>query len=107
MAAIRCGQAPSTAFHALDAMSSVWDPYQQEGTVFGSIGKQQLNALRIWWPDGDLGPLETKLSALDTAVEAIVSESSRVSAVRDTLLPKLLSGELKVRDAESLVEEAV
>ena len=27
--------------------------------------------------------------------------------LRDALLPKLLSGELRVRDAESLVEEAV
>jgi type I restriction enzyme S subunit len=34
-------------------------------------------------------------------------ESVRLTQLRDTLLPKLLSGELRVRDAESLVEEAV
>lgn len=34
-------------------------------------------------------------------------ESLHLASLRDALLPKLLSGELRVRDAESLVEEAV
>lgn len=34
-------------------------------------------------------------------------ESSALATLRDTLLPKLLSGVLRVRDAEPLVEEAV
>lgn len=34
-------------------------------------------------------------------------ESQLLAQLRDTLLPKLLSGELRVRDAESLVEDAV
>ncbi len=34
-------------------------------------------------------------------------ENQRLAALRDALLPKLLSGELRVRDAESLVGEAV
>jgi type I restriction enzyme S subunit len=35
------------------------------------------------------------------------NESDTLMTLRDTLLPKLLSGELRVRDVESLVEEAV
>ena len=34
-------------------------------------------------------------------------ESVSLATLRDTLLPKLLSGELRVRDIESLVEDAV
>jgi type I restriction enzyme S subunit len=34
-------------------------------------------------------------------------ESVRLASLRDALLPKLLSGELRVRDAERLVEDAV
>jgi len=38
---------------------------------------------------------------------ALKQESSNLEAVRDALLPKLLSGELRVRDAELAVSEAV
>jgi hypothetical protein len=34
-------------------------------------------------------------------------ESVLLQTLRDALLPKLLSGELRVRDAETLVEDAV
>jgi type I restriction enzyme S subunit len=36
-----------------------------------------------------------------------VEESATLAALRDLLLPKLLSGELRVRDAERAVAEAV
>ena len=35
-----------------------------------------------------------------------LQESKNLKAIRDTLLPKLISGELKIPDAESFVEEA-
>jgi len=41
------------------------------------------------------------------SMRAAVNESLILAALRDTLLPKLLSGELRVRDAEGLVEDAV
>jgi len=34
-------------------------------------------------------------------------ESRTLAALRDTLLPKLISGDLRVQDAEGLVERAV
>jgi type I restriction enzyme S subunit len=37
--------------------------------------------------------------------EEMVEESSTLAALRDTLLPKLISGELRVKDAERAVEE--
>jgi type I restriction enzyme S subunit len=39
--------------------------------------------------------------------EANLQESSRLAALRDTLLPKLLSGEVRVPEAEQAVEEAI
>ena len=35
------------------------------------------------------------------------AESSILAALRDTLLPKLISGELRVRNAEAFIEAAV
>jgi len=34
-----------------------------------------------------------------------ICESRTLAAIRDTLLPKLLSGKIRVKDAEKLVKE--
>ena len=39
-------------------------------------------------------------------IKALRAENMTISELRDTLLPKLTSGELKVSDAENLIEEA-
>ena len=39
--------------------------------------------------------------------QAVQHESKALTRLRDVLLPRLLSGELRVRDAEALVEGAV
>ncbi len=38
-------------------------------------------------------------------MQSLGSQSESLAAIRDTLLPKLLSGEVRVRDAEHIVEE--
>ena len=53
---------------------------------------------------------EATRSALRKAValgEALRHETPIIASLRDALLPKLMSGELRVRDAEHLVEDAV
>jgi type I restriction enzyme S subunit len=42
-------------------------------------------------------------SDLFARVDAITRESRTLAALRDTLLPKLISGELRVKDAERFV----
>jgi type I restriction enzyme S subunit len=39
-------------------------------------------------------------------IEANVQNSFALARIRDTLLPKLISGELRIPDAERLLEEA-
>ncbi len=46
------------------------------------------------------------LGALDDKIAANERETKALATLRDTLLPKLMSGELRVRDAEKVVEEA-
>ena len=59
-----------------------------------------------------LGTQEVR-QAFDHLVEPIylrlqmtLRESARLSDLRDTLLPKLISGELRIKDAVSVVEAA-
>jgi type I restriction enzyme S subunit len=46
--------------------------------------------------------MQLRLRAHQAAVE-----SRTLAALRDTLLPQLMSGKLRVRDAERIVEDAV
>lgn len=51
--------------------------------------------------------VEAKLSAFHQTIDARQAENRTLAALRDTLLPKLISGELRVRDAERQVAEVV
>jgi type I restriction enzyme S subunit len=46
------------------------------------------------------------LYSLYIIIHAKDSENANLADLRDVLLPKLMSGEIRVRDAEKAVEEA-
>jgi type I restriction enzyme S subunit len=100
--------APMTLFHLLRDAPEVWAPYEAEGTIFGSINKNQLESLRLprIRPDR-AASLEQELSALENLIENMLSESAELRRTRHTLLPLLMSGKLRVRDAEKKVEAVV
>jgi type I restriction enzyme S subunit len=54
-----------------------------------------------------LEKFDAHASALAARGHACVQESRTLAALRDTLLPKLISGEVRVRDAERLMKRAV
>jgi len=45
------------------------------------------------------------LDALESRGDSALEESDSLASLRDTLLPKLMSGEIRVREAEKVVEE--
>jgi type I restriction enzyme, S subunit len=95
-------------YQALAADPGVWAPYEAEGTVFGSINKAQLAAIRVAWPSPyEERQLEGVLAALDQCVLSTERECRTLKALRDTLLPRLLSGELRVREVEEPAGEAL
>ncbi|MFF4059258.1 restriction endonuclease subunit S [Streptomyces sp. NPDC001668] len=51
--------------------------------------------------------LRPKLDALEERADQALRESLALAGLRDTLLPQLMSGSLRVRDAEKIVEGAV
>jgi type I restriction enzyme, S subunit len=108
LAALRAHTSPHVLRHALLFDLAAWSPFEGEGTVFSSINKQQLHALTLMWPapDGE-ARLEPELCVLDQRIMAALNENESLSELRDTLLPELTSGLLRVKDAEKVVEEAV
>jgi type I restriction enzyme, S subunit len=98
---------PSTLFHELAAASSIWTPYESEGTVFGAVNKAQIENLSIPCLDKALAlRLEGILRPLDQRVASAFSETETLGELRETLLPGLMSGRIRVQDAERVVEDA-
>ena len=71
------------------------------------LSKIQLGAYRVAIPsDEAMRRLRPVLERLEARGDAALVESITLAKVRDTLLPKLMSGEIRIRDAEKLVEDA-
>lgn len=54
-----------------------------------------------------LGPVREQITALASQSIAAINESRKLAELRDTLLPQLMSGKLRVKDAEKIVEDNV
>jgi type I restriction enzyme S subunit len=79
-----------------------------EGTRMPRVSWDYLSRFRVPLPaDADLVGLDRRIAPLFHLGIHLPLESIALARLRDTLLPKLVSGELGVRDAESLVEAVV
>ena len=97
----------SYTYYAMHTLSNRFARFEAEGTVFGAINKNQFEGLRWLSPDENLvGEFEKIAFALDEQIEKNTNETATLNALRDTLLPKLISGELRVPDAEKFIQEA-
>lgn len=79
-----------------------------EGTRMPRVSWDYLSRFRTPLPaDTDLVSLDQRIAPLLRLGTHLPLESMTLARLRDTLLPRLLAGELKVRDAESVIEEVV
>lgn len=98
----------SYTYHAMHILSNKFARFEGEGTVFGAINRKQFEGLRWLSPPGDLvSEFERMVFPFDERIEEGVRETMTLAAIRDALLPKLISGEIRVRDVEKVIEEAV
>jgi len=78
------------------------------GTTVLHMNSRALPSYQVTVPGAEQGRQLTNIMKPLFECSAVARhESSALGRLRDTLLPKLLSGELRVRDAESFVREAV
>lgn len=89
----------SYLFYAMKSLHKLFDSFDGEGTVFGSINKKTLSAIQILLPsDGIVEQFNNVASSFDDRIRSLSDENSRLSLLRDTLLPRLMSGELEIPD---------
>lgn len=93
-------------------LSSAFQGEIKRRTVHGAtvdrLPLKEMPAWRISLPaQGGRGQLSAKLDALHASVTQGANENRTLAELRDTLLPQLLSGKLRVKDAVRTVEEVV
>ena len=87
----------SYLFYTMKSLRKLFDSFDGEGTVFGSINKKTLSAIQILLPsDGIVEQFNNIASSFDDRIRSLSDENSRLSLLRDTLLPRLMSGEIEV-----------
>ena len=87
----------SFVLYTLFTLKKQLDVFNSEGTVFGSINKESLNSMEITIPPRELmDRFESIVSPIDRAIRNNYEEICRLQAIRETLLPKLMNGEIDV-----------
>jgi len=78
------------------------------GSVFDTITTRTFETTPVLLaPSNLLSVFESSVTGLFGRVRCNILQSRTLAALRDTLLPKLLSGEIRVPEAEQAVEEAI
>ena len=91
----------SFVLYTMFSLKKQLDVFNGEGTVFGSINRNSLNEMPILIPsDEKLDEFEGIVAPMDTAIRNNYDEICRLEQIRDSLLPKLMSGELDVSDID-------
>ena len=91
----------SFVLYTMFALRPQLDVYNGEGTVFGSINRNALNDMPIDIPSEDaIAAFETVVRPMDDMICSNYEENCRLQELRDSLLPKLMSGEVDVSDIE-------
>jgi type I restriction enzyme S subunit len=79
-----------------------------EGALFRSLSKQQLATLPVLAPsNGVIESLACTIEPLIDRMQVAAEQVDSLSALRDTLLPRLISGKLRLPDTIALAERAV
>lgn len=91
----------SFVLYTVFALQPELDKFNGEGTVFGSINRDSLNKIAIVIPtDDEMDRFESLVSPMDAQIRANHEEILRLEAIRDALLPKLMTGELDISDIQ-------
>lgn len=87
----------SYTYQFMRSLEEAFVRFEAEGTVFGSMSKGDFRAIPCIVPPGSVvASFEAMLGSLDDRLEVAAVESDTLAALRDALLPKLISGEVRV-----------
>ena len=91
----------SFMLYTMFALKPQLDVFNGEGTVFGSINRDGLSNLPVNIPSPEeIAKFEAVVRPMDNLIRTNYEEICRLQSIRDSLLPKLMSGEIDVSDIQ-------
>jgi type I restriction enzyme S subunit len=99
-------ESSSYTYYSMLKLREFLNRFESEGTVFGSINKTNFENLPALKFNSELVKNFEKLaSPFDKKIELLAKSNIQLTNLRDTLLPKLISGELKIPEAEKIIKD--
>ena len=96
----------SFTYYAVNELQREIAQYEHTGTVFGAINKQQFETLPTLEPPAKvIDTFRAFVQNWDERIRLNTAENRTLAALRDTLLPKLISGELSGKGIASTVRK--
>ena len=98
----------SYVFYSIRNLRSHFEHYDGEGTVFGSINKKDFQGLPVIAPQqAVLDAFDDVVSPIDNRIMENEGQLRTLATLRDTLLPRLISGQLRLPEAQTATEAAL
>ena len=89
----------SFTYYAMNDLAKHFAVFEGEGTVFGSINQKDFNAItQLSYPLELILYFSSICSNWDNKIEQVSHQTIVLTKIRDTLLPKLISGEVQIPD---------
>jgi type I restriction enzyme S subunit len=87
----------SYTFYKIKTLSDEFDSFEQQGTVFGAIGKDDFNGIETSIPpEIAVKTFDGIAESFDTKIYKNTLQIRTLEKLRDSLLPKLMSGEVRI-----------
>jgi len=95
----------SFTHYMIKSLTEYFLNYEAEGTVFGCINKNDFEGIQCIAPYPDVVKLfESEAYPLDEIILRNEKETQILIDIRDSLLPKLISGKIRIKDIEKFME---
>lgn len=87
----------SYTYYFMMTLKPTFDHFESGGTVFGSIGKTDFEKIKVIVPNKNIINLfQNILEHIDKKIKNNVIQTLTLSSIRDSLLPKLMSGKIRI-----------
>ncbi|MDD4910115.1 MAG: restriction endonuclease subunit S [Candidatus Omnitrophica bacterium] len=84
-------------FYFLVTRKDLWDRFNSEGTVFGCLNKKEFHKIDVVIPaDAIMQQFDIVINSIEAMIRKNEEENRRLTEVRDSLLPRLMSGKIRV-----------
>jgi type I restriction enzyme S subunit len=92
------GKQSGYLYYLLRATQTGWNKFEAEGTVFGSVTKSDVHDFKVILPPETLRNwFGSLVESLDKQIATNEKQSQTLAAIRYVLLPKLMSGVIRVK----------